>query len=151
MFPPFSRFSAQKVARPFGSGPALPGPNGPAPPLRPRAPPRTWPAFDAPARVRLARARRAPRAPAGNLPVDPATGPGGTQRAFNRNFPALSPFPTGAATPRRASTPRSAPRITSSKRGIRYVKPGDPASGLLPDVFRIEGLANGQGDRKIQG
>ena len=33
MFPPFSRFSAQKVARPFGSGPALPGPNGPALPL----------------------------------------------------------------------------------------------------------------------
>ena len=32
-----------------------------------------------------------------------------------------------------------------------YVKPGDPASGLLPYVFRIEGLANGQGDRKIQG
>ncbi len=31
-----------------------------------------------------------------------------------------------------------------------YVRPGDPASGLLPYVFRIEGLANGQGDRKIQ-
>lgn len=31
-----------------------------------------------------------------------------------------------------------------------YVKRGDPASGLLPYVFRIEGLANGQGDRKIQ-
>ena len=32
-----------------------------------------------------------------------------------------------------------------------YVKAGDPSSGLLPYVFRIEGLANGQGDRKIQG
>ena len=31
-----------------------------------------------------------------------------------------------------------------------YVKPGDPGSGLLPYVFRIEGLFNGQGDRKIQ-
>jgi hypothetical protein len=31
-----------------------------------------------------------------------------------------------------------------------YVVPGDPASGLLPYVQRIEGLANGQGDRKIQ-
>ena len=31
-----------------------------------------------------------------------------------------------------------------------YVKPGDPNSGLLPYVFRIEGLANGQGDKKIQ-
>ncbi len=31
-----------------------------------------------------------------------------------------------------------------------YVKPGDPKSGLLPYVFRIEGLANGQGDQKIQ-
>jgi hypothetical protein len=31
-----------------------------------------------------------------------------------------------------------------------YVKPGDPGSGLLPYVFRIEGLVNGQGDRKIQ-
>jgi hypothetical protein len=31
-----------------------------------------------------------------------------------------------------------------------YVTPGDPASGLLPYVFRIEGLKNGQGDRKIQ-
>lgn len=31
-----------------------------------------------------------------------------------------------------------------------YVKPGDPRSGLLPYVFRIEGLTNGQGDRKIQ-
>ncbi|MFM1767588.1 MAG: Xanthan lyase precursor [Verrucomicrobiota bacterium] len=31
-----------------------------------------------------------------------------------------------------------------------HVKPGDPASGLLPRVFKIEGLKNGQGDRKIQ-
>jgi hypothetical protein len=31
-----------------------------------------------------------------------------------------------------------------------YVKPGDPASGLLPYVFKIDGLKNGQGDRKIQ-
>lgn len=31
-----------------------------------------------------------------------------------------------------------------------YVKPGDPESGLLPYVFQIDGLANGQGDRKIQ-
>ena len=31
-----------------------------------------------------------------------------------------------------------------------YVKPGDPASGLLPRIHRIEGLANGQGDHKIQ-
>ncbi|MHB8897178.1 MAG: FAD-dependent oxidoreductase [Thermoguttaceae bacterium] len=31
-----------------------------------------------------------------------------------------------------------------------YVKPGDPASGLLPHIQRIEGLENGQGDRKIQ-
>ena len=31
-----------------------------------------------------------------------------------------------------------------------YVKPGDPKSRLLPYVFRIEGLANGQGDKKIQ-
>lgn len=31
-----------------------------------------------------------------------------------------------------------------------YVKPGDPNSGLLPYVFRIEGLTNGQGDKKIQ-
>ncbi len=31
-----------------------------------------------------------------------------------------------------------------------YVRPGDPTSGLLPYVFRIEGLTNGQGDRKIQ-
>jgi hypothetical protein len=31
-----------------------------------------------------------------------------------------------------------------------YVKPGDPASGLLPHFHRIEGLKNGQGDKKIQ-
>jgi hypothetical protein len=31
-----------------------------------------------------------------------------------------------------------------------YVKPGDPASGLLPYIQRLPGLANGQGDRKIQ-
>lgn len=31
-----------------------------------------------------------------------------------------------------------------------YVRRGDPASGLLPYVFKIDGLANGQGDRKIQ-
>ena len=31
-----------------------------------------------------------------------------------------------------------------------YVKRGDPGSGLLPYVFRVEGLANGQGDKKIQ-
>lgn len=31
-----------------------------------------------------------------------------------------------------------------------YVKRGDPAGGLLPYVFRGDGLANGQGDRKIQ-
>ena len=31
-----------------------------------------------------------------------------------------------------------------------YVTPGDPDSGLLPYVFKIDGLANGQGDRKIQ-
>lgn len=31
-----------------------------------------------------------------------------------------------------------------------YVKPGDPASGLLPHISKIEGLANGQGDNKIQ-
>jgi hypothetical protein len=31
-----------------------------------------------------------------------------------------------------------------------WVKPGDPASGLLPHIHRIEGLTNGQGDRKIQ-
>ena len=32
-----------------------------------------------------------------------------------------------------------------------YVIPGDPSSGLLPHVHRIEGLKNGQGDHKIQG
>ena len=31
-----------------------------------------------------------------------------------------------------------------------YVKPGEPGSGLLPYVFRMDGLANGQGDKKIQ-
>lgn len=31
-----------------------------------------------------------------------------------------------------------------------YIKPGDPASGLLPHVQKIEGLKNGQGDKKIQ-
>ncbi len=31
-----------------------------------------------------------------------------------------------------------------------HVIPGDPKSGLLPYVFQIDGLANGQGDRKIQ-
>jgi len=31
-----------------------------------------------------------------------------------------------------------------------YVKHGDTNSGLLPKVFRIEGLGNGQGDKKIQ-
>jgi len=31
-----------------------------------------------------------------------------------------------------------------------YVIPGRPESGLLPHFARIEGLANGQGDRKIQ-
>lgn len=31
-----------------------------------------------------------------------------------------------------------------------YVKPGDPSSGLLPHVYKIEGLKNGQGDKKIQ-
>lgn len=31
-----------------------------------------------------------------------------------------------------------------------YVVPGDPGSGLLPYIFKIEGLTNGQGDRKIQ-
>ena len=31
-----------------------------------------------------------------------------------------------------------------------YVNRGDPASGLLPYVFKIEDLKNGQGDRKIQ-
>ena len=27
---------------------------------------------------------------------------------------------------------------------------GDPASGLLPHIFKIDGLTNGQGDKKIQ-
>ncbi len=31
-----------------------------------------------------------------------------------------------------------------------YIVPGDPGSGLLPYVFEIENLTNGQGDRKIQ-
>lgn len=31
-----------------------------------------------------------------------------------------------------------------------YVKPGDPTSGLLPHISKIGGLANGQGDKKIQ-
>jgi hypothetical protein len=31
-----------------------------------------------------------------------------------------------------------------------YVKPGDPSSGLLPHVHRVEGIQNGQGDRGIQ-
>jgi hypothetical protein len=31
-----------------------------------------------------------------------------------------------------------------------FVKPGDPASGLLPHIHKIEGLKNGQGDKKIQ-
>jgi hypothetical protein len=31
-----------------------------------------------------------------------------------------------------------------------YVKPGDPASGLLPHVVKGDGVVNGQGDRKIQ-
>ncbi|MHC4159500.1 MAG: FAD-dependent oxidoreductase [Planctomycetota bacterium] len=31
-----------------------------------------------------------------------------------------------------------------------YIKPGDPSSGLLPLVFKIDGLTNGQGDYKIQ-
>jgi arylsulfatase A-like enzyme len=31
-----------------------------------------------------------------------------------------------------------------------YVTPGDPTSGLLPHVHAIEGLRNGEGDRKIQ-
>ena len=31
-----------------------------------------------------------------------------------------------------------------------YIKPGDPGSGLLPYVFKIDKLTNGQGDRKIQ-
>ena len=31
-----------------------------------------------------------------------------------------------------------------------YVKPGDPSSGLLPHIHRVDGLKNGQGDKKIQ-
>jgi hypothetical protein len=31
-----------------------------------------------------------------------------------------------------------------------YIKPGDPSSGLLPHVHKINGLTNGQGDKKIQ-
>lgn len=31
-----------------------------------------------------------------------------------------------------------------------YVKPGDPNSGLLPYIYKIDNLANGQGDKKIQ-
>ena len=31
-----------------------------------------------------------------------------------------------------------------------YVNPGDPASGLLPHVHRVDGIKNGQGDKKIQ-
>jgi len=31
-----------------------------------------------------------------------------------------------------------------------YVTPGDPSSGLLPYVFKIDNLTNSQGDRKIQ-
>lgn len=31
-----------------------------------------------------------------------------------------------------------------------YIVPGDPSSGLLPYVFKIDALANGQGDKKIQ-
>jgi hypothetical protein len=31
-----------------------------------------------------------------------------------------------------------------------YVKPGDPSSGLLPHISKIDGLTNGQGDKKIQ-
>ncbi len=31
-----------------------------------------------------------------------------------------------------------------------YVKPGDPASGLLPHIHHIEDIKNGQGDKKIQ-
>jgi len=31
-----------------------------------------------------------------------------------------------------------------------FVTPGDPGSGLLPGVFAIDGLSNGQGDDKIQ-
>jgi hypothetical protein len=31
-----------------------------------------------------------------------------------------------------------------------YVKPGDPSSGILPYIVKIDGLTNGQGDKKIQ-
>ncbi len=31
-----------------------------------------------------------------------------------------------------------------------YVVAGDPKSGLLPHIYKIDGLANGQGDKKIQ-
>ena len=31
-----------------------------------------------------------------------------------------------------------------------YVKPGDPAGGLLPHINQANGLTNGQGDKKIQ-
>ena len=31
-----------------------------------------------------------------------------------------------------------------------YVKPGEPSSGLLPHIHRVEGIKNGQGDKKIQ-
>jgi hypothetical protein len=31
-----------------------------------------------------------------------------------------------------------------------YLQPGVPSSGLLPHIHRIEGLRNGQGDRRIQ-
>jgi arylsulfatase A-like enzyme len=31
-----------------------------------------------------------------------------------------------------------------------YIKLGDPSSGLLPHIYHIEGLKNGQGDKKIQ-
>ena len=31
-----------------------------------------------------------------------------------------------------------------------YITPGDPNNGLLPTVFKIDNLTNGQGDRKIQ-
>jgi hypothetical protein len=31
-----------------------------------------------------------------------------------------------------------------------YLKPADPSSGLLPYVFKIDDLTNGQGDKKIQ-
>ena len=31
-----------------------------------------------------------------------------------------------------------------------YLKPGDPSSGLLPHISKIDGLINGQGDKKIQ-